>query len=116
MAVAQNNRFLLGAAIGTGMAAKAAERGGANFLLALSAGRFRSMGAPSAACMLALSDSNQMVMEFAASEILTRVSIPVFFGATTFGGGDPGPLLDAVQDAGFHGVTNFPTCIFLDGR
>src|SRR5260370_42531370 len=38
--------FLIGAAIGTGMIAKAAERGGADFLLALNAGRVRVMGAP----------------------------------------------------------------------
>src|SRR6266478_4529111 len=84
-ALLARGRFLLGAAIGTGMAAKAAERRGADFLLALNAGRFRSMGAPSAACMLALRDSNRMVMEFGQSEILMQTSLPVFFGATAIG-------------------------------
>ena len=84
-AAPQRGRFLLGAAVGTGMAVRAAERGGADFLLAANAGRFRSMGAPSVACMLALRDSNRMVLEFGASEILTQTSLPVFFGATTFG-------------------------------
>lgn len=98
------------------MAAKAAERGGADFLLALNAGRFRSMGAPSAVCQLALRDSNRMVMEFGRSEILTQTSLPVFFGATTFGVDDCSRLVDWIAEAGFHGVANFPSCVFLDGQ
>src|SRR6266850_3926852 len=108
--------FLLGAAIGTGMAAKAAEHGGADFLLALNAGRFRSMGTPSAACMLALRDSNRMVMDFGQSEILTQTSLPVFFGAAAFGTVDLTELVDQIANAGFHGVANFPSCVFLDGQ
>ena len=45
-------RFCVGAAIGTGMAAQSAMRGGADFLLALSAGRMRNIGEPSIAAML----------------------------------------------------------------
>jgi len=116
LATPRGGRFLLGAAIGTGMAAKAAERGGADFLLALNAGRFRSMGAPSAACMLALRDSNRMVMEFGQSEILTQTSLPVFFGATAIGVVDLAKFINQIADAGFHGVANFPSCIFLDGQ
>lgn len=112
----QRGRFLLAAAIGTGMAAKGAERGGADLLLALNAGRFRSMGAPSAACQLALRDSNRLVMEFARAEILTQTSLPVYFGATTFGVDDLPSLVDQIADAGFHGVANFPSCVFLDGQ
>jgi predicted TIM-barrel enzyme len=109
-------RFLLGAAIGTGLAAKAAERGGADFLLALSAGRFRSMGLPSVASLLALRDANRMVMEFGRSEILTQTSLPVFFGAAALATSDPHTLIDQIATAGFQGVTNFPSCIFLDGQ
>jgi predicted TIM-barrel enzyme/DNA-binding NtrC family response regulator len=109
--------FLLGAAIGTGMAARAASRGGADFLLALSAGRFRSMGVPSAACMLALRDSNEVVMEFGSSELLGCTALPVFFGATTLGSREAIPdLVGRIVAAGFHGIANFPTCIFLDGQ
>jgi len=115
-AVPSHRRFLLGAAIGTGMAAKAAEHGGADFLLALNAGRFRSMGAPSAACMLALRDCNRMVMEFGESEILTQTSLPVFFGATAIDVNDLPKLVDRIAEAGFHGVANFPSCVFLDGK
>lgn len=116
VAIPRRGRFLLAAAIGTGMAAKAAERGGADLLLALNAGRFRSMGAPSAACQLALRDSNRMVMEFGRSEILAQTALPVFFGATTFGVDDTSTLIDSITEAGFHGVANFPTCVFLDGQ
>lgn len=112
----KRGRFLLGAAIGTGMAARAAERGGADFLLALNAGRFRSMGTPSAACMLALRDPNRMVMDFGCSEILPCTSIPVFFGAGSFGTEDLPSLVDSIASAGFHGVVNFPSRLFLDGR
>ena len=98
------------------MAAKSAESGGADFLLALNAGRFRSMGAPSAACMLALRDSNRMVMEFGQSEILTQTSLPVFFGATAIGVTDVTRLVRQIVDAGFQGITNFPSCVFLDGQ
>ena len=111
-----HDRFLLGAAIGTGMAAKAAEHGGADFLLALNAGRFRSMGTPSAACMLALRDSNRMVMDFGQAEILTQTTLPVFFGASTFGAVDSEELIEQIVKAGFHGVANFPSCVFLDGQ
>jgi predicted TIM-barrel enzyme/DNA-binding NtrC family response regulator len=114
--LASGKRFLLGAAIGTGMAAKAAERGGADFLLALNAGRFRSMGMPSVACLLALRDANHLVMEFGRSEILTQTSLPVFFGAAAQGTDDVDALVEQIAEGGFHGVTNFPSCIFLDGR
>ncbi len=112
----KRGRFLLGAAIGTGMAARAAERGGADFLLALNAGRFRSMGTPSAACMLALRDANSMVMEFGSTEILPCTSVPVFFGVGSFGFEDVPALIDSIIAAGFHGVVNFPSRLFLDGR
>src|SRR5882724_2965139 len=115
-ALLARGHFLLGAAIGTGMAAKAAEHGGADFLLALNAGRFRSMGTPSAACMLALRDSNRMVMDFGRAEILTQTTLPVFFGATTFGAVNSTELIEQIVKAGFHGVANFPSCVFLDGR
>jgi len=109
--------FLPGAAIGTGMSAKAAARGGADFLLALSAGRFRSMGVPSAACMLALRDSNKLVMDFGSSEVLGSTALPIFFGATTLGCREPlEDLVARIAEAGFHGIANFPSCIFLDGQ
>lgn len=110
------NTTLVGAAIGTGMAAQAATRGGADLLLALNAGRIRSMGAPSILSLLALRESNRFVMDFARSEILPNTTAPVFFGASAF---DPRQRLDdlvqSIVSARFHGVVNFPTAVFLDG-
>ena len=114
---AARNQMLVGAAIGTGMTAQAAERGGADLLLALNAGRFRSMGVPSIASMLALRPCNDFVLDFARAEILPRVAIPVFFGASAF---DPAlditALVARIAAAGFPGVVNFPTAALVDGR
>ena len=71
-AQALSGTFLVAAAIGTGMAAQAAARGGADFLVALNAGQLRSMGEPSVASLLALRDTNRFVMEFAKAEIRPR--------------------------------------------
>ena len=108
--------LLIGAAVGAGMTAEAAERGGADFLIALSAGRLRVMGAPSIACLLPLSDSNALVTEVARREILPRAGVPVFFGASVL---DPaieiGQLVEWTAALGFAGVVNFPTAAHLDG-
>jgi len=109
-------RFVVGAAIGTGMAANFAIRGGADFLVALNAGRLRSMGEPSVASMLALNEANAFVMEFASREILPRSTVPVVFGACAF---DPrqdlGEIVEKVRAAGFDGITNFPTASLVGG-
>ncbi|MFM7343743.1 MAG: phosphoenolpyruvate hydrolase family protein, partial [Tagaea sp.] len=109
--------LLVGAAIGVGRAATAAERGGADFLLALNAGRLRVRGATSLAAMLPLGDANAETLAFARAEILGRVTIPVFFGACA---ADPALDADAfvreLAAEGFAGVANFPTVVHFDGR
>jgi predicted TIM-barrel enzyme/DNA-binding NtrC family response regulator len=112
----ERRRFCVGAAIGTGMAAQSAMRGGADFLLALSAGRVRNMGEPSIAAMLPLLETNALVMSFARQEILPRASVPVFFGAASFHPGlDLEALAAEIAEAGFCGIANFPTAILIDG-
>lgn len=110
--------LLVGAAIGTGMAARAAARGGADFLLALAAGRFRNMGTSSIATMLALKDANAFVADFAVAEIVAATGVPVFFGASAWGIAeeDLPAFMDRVRDWGFAGVVNFPTVAHVDGR
>ncbi|MGB9783568.1 MAG: phosphoenolpyruvate hydrolase family protein [Moorellaceae bacterium] len=108
---------IIGVAVGSGLAAKQAAEGGADFLLVLSAGRFRSAGVPSIACMLPFCNSNQLVMDFGTREILPRVTDkPVIFG---FCATDPtihqDILLDSIISRGFHGVNNFPTVGLIDG-
>ncbi|MDP4026458.1 phosphoenolpyruvate hydrolase family protein [Methylobacterium sp. NEAU 140] len=109
--------LLVGAAIGLGMTARAAAQGGADFLLALNAGRLRVMGAPSVAALFPIREANGFTDAFARSEILDRVSVPVFFGAAAF---DPRLDVEALAArlarAGYAGVANFPTAIHFEGR
>lgn len=112
----RNSRsFVLGAGIGSGMAARAAERAGADFVLALNAGRFRAMGGSSPASILPIRNTNDFVAGFGRTEILPSTKLPVFFGACTF---DPqldiDRWLDRIGRWGFAGVTNFPSVIHLD--
>lgn len=96
------------------MAANFAMRGGADFLLALNAGRLRSMGEPSIASILALNEANSFTLEFAAREIIPRANVPVIFGACVF---DPRQsvqdLVRTAKMAGFSGIANFPTATLL---
>ncbi|MGL3104229.1 phosphoenolpyruvate hydrolase family protein [Bradyrhizobium sp. BR 1432] len=113
----RNSRsFVLGAAIGSGMTARAAERAGADFVLALNAGRFRAMGGSSPASILPIRSCNEFVAAFGRTEILPSTKLPVFFGACTF---DPqldiDHWLDRIIRWGFSGVTNFPSVIHIDG-
>lgn len=75
------NKHIIGVAAGSGLTAKYAEQGGADFILTLSSGRFRQMGVSSLAGFTACTNSNQMVMEFAFKEVLpTLKKIPTIFG------------------------------------
>ncbi|WP_275199178.1 phosphoenolpyruvate hydrolase family protein [Bradyrhizobium sp. CSA207] len=112
----RNSRsFVLGAGIGSGMTARAAERAGADFVLALNAGRFRAMGGSSPASILPIRNSNEFVAGFGRTEILPSTKLPVFFGACTF---DPqldiDRFLDHIIRWGFSGATNFPSVIHID--
>ena len=109
-AVRGRGEFLVGAAVGTGLFAQAAERGGADFVLALTAGRLRVMGTASLACMLPVCDSNAVVRSFGTKEFLGRLTIPVFYGASAM---DPDrsavEIAECIAADGFAGVMNFPT-------
>ncbi|WP_162305937.1 phosphoenolpyruvate hydrolase family protein [Oleisolibacter albus] len=110
-----DGRFGIGAAIGAGLVARSAVRGGADFILALSAGRVRVMGAPSAVSMLPIHDSNAFVADFARSELLGRVDVPVLFGASALDPRTDIPaLVRRIRGWGFDGVVNFPSSILLD--
>ena len=111
------DRFLFGAVVGSGMTAQVANRAGAEYFLALNAGRFRVQGASSLACFLPVRNTNEWVFEFAEREILGRVSAPVFAGLSV---ADPHVDLDRlvkqVQDLGFDGICNFPSNALVSGR
>ncbi|MCF3934865.1 phosphoenolpyruvate hydrolase family protein [Acuticoccus sp. M5D2P5] len=99
------------------MAANFAIRGGADLLIAINAGRLRSMGEPSLTAMLPFGESNAFVRDFAVREILPRAIVPVVFGACVF---DPRQSIEAIvaraKADGFAGLTNFPTATMVTGR
>jgi len=110
--VPTQDNFLIGAAVGSGLAASAAERGGADFLLAINAGRMRNMGSPSAAGILPIADATQSTMSFSKDEVLSRSFIPVLVGVNVMGySNDPVQIIDDVVQQGFDGVVNFPSAI-----
>ena len=105
-------KFLIGAAIGSGSTGLAAERGGADFLLAINAGRLRSMGAPSIACMLPIFDARSLTDGFARTELLTQCRIPVLIGLNVWERDlDFAASAAAIKEQGFAGAVNFPSCM-----
>jgi predicted TIM-barrel enzyme len=102
--------FLIGAAIGSGSNAIAAEQGGADFLLAINAGRFRNMGVPSIASMLPVLDADTLTQGFAREELLPLCKIPVLLGVNVWGREfDPVKLAVEISRSGFAGAVNFPS-------
>lgn len=108
---------IIGVATGSGMTAKYAKQGGADFLLMLNSGKFRQMGRSSLAGFLPFYNSNDMVMDFSSREILPLVKdIPIIFGINAT---DPtknmGSYIDEIKDMGFSGINNYPTVGLIDG-
>lgn len=111
------HRHLIGVAAGSGMTAKYAEQGGADFILALNSGRFRQMGVSSLAGFLSYENSNKLVMDFAAKELVPIIKkIPIFFGICAT---DPtiqlDRYIDLIKEKGFAGVNNYPSVGLIDG-
>ena len=103
--------FIVGAAIGSGAIAMAAVEGGVDFILALNAGRFRIMGAASPLSMLPVGESNSFSLSFAVDELLNRCPVLVYFGASVMTPSWPiDRILDTIEEYGFPGIVNFPTC------
>ncbi|WP_033828052.1 phosphoenolpyruvate hydrolase family protein [Bacillus andreraoultii] len=110
------NRHIIGVAAGSGLTAKYAEEGGADFILALSSGIFRQKGLSSLAAYLPFLNSNDTVMEFGLKELLPRIKIPVIFG---FMATDPTKnsetYIRQIKERGFAGINNYPTIGLVDG-
>jgi predicted TIM-barrel enzyme len=111
-------RPILGAGAGTGISAKFAEEGGADFIIIYNSGRFRMAGHGSLAGLLAFGDANAIVKEMGEREILPIVrDVPVIAGVM---GTDPlrrmEHLLGELDALGFSGINNFPTVGLIDGR
>lgn len=112
------NGHAVGAVVGSGMAAKFVAMAGIDFLVALSAGRFRIAGRGSYASYFCYANSNEMVMNYGRAEILPIIrDVPVLFGLFA---NDPtierDSYLDAIHASGFSGVVNYPTVSLIDGQ
>jgi len=112
------NGHIIGAVAGSGMTAKYASMGGADFLLALSAGKYRVMGRSSFSSYFCYENNNESVMNFGTKELLPLIpNIPVLFGLAA---GDPFihiyDYLKDIKAVGFSGVVNFPTVALIDGQ
>jgi predicted TIM-barrel enzyme/AraC-like DNA-binding protein len=112
------NGHIIGVASGSGLPAKYAAMGGADFILALSAGKFRQMGRSSLASFLCYANSNQMVLEFACKEMLPQLkTTPILFGINA---NDPTihlyEYIKNVKSLGFSGLNNFPSVGLFDGQ
>lgn len=109
---------IIGVAVGAGITAKYALKGGADLLLALNSGRFRQMGQSSLAGWLPFANGNELVMEFGAREIIPVArQVPVVFGLNAT---DPtidlSQYIDLISKQGFAGINNFPTIGMIDGQ
>ncbi|WAA13374.1 phosphoenolpyruvate hydrolase family protein [Fervidibacillus halotolerans] len=114
----KEGKHLIGVAAGSGLTGKYAQKGGADFLLALTSGRFRQMGVSSSAGYLPIANSNENVMNFAVKELLPLSNqIPVIFGLMA---NDPTihlrNYISTIQKKGFSGINNFPTVGLIDGK
>lgn len=114
----RSGQHLLGVATGSGMMASQASRGGADFIMALNSGRFRTMGRSSLAGFLPFENSNQEVFRFASKELLPLLpNLPIIFGLNA-----TDPLIElsdtvaAIRKGGFSGVNNYPTVGLIDGQ
>lgn len=111
-------QHIIGVAAGSGISAKYSVLGGADFILALSAGKFRQMGRSSLASYLCYSNSNEVVMEYATKELLPLIKdTPIIFGINA---NDPTvhlyDYLEQIKRNGFVGINNFPSVGMIDGK
>lgn len=102
----KKGNHIIGVATGTGMTAKCAEKGEADFILALNSGRFRQMGRSSLGGFLPFCNSNDMVMDFASKEIIPLIkNMPIIFGLNAT---DPTKnmesYIDKIKNMGFSGI------------
>jgi two-component system response regulator HydG len=113
----EERKPLVGAAVGSGISAAAAEEGGADLLMVLSVGHFRLHGTSSAAAFMPYANANALTWEIATRHVLPRIErTPVFLGVFAQDPSlDAEEYLRAIRRYGLAGVTNFPSVGFYDG-
>jgi DNA-binding NtrC family response regulator/predicted TIM-barrel enzyme len=109
---------VVGVVTGSGQVAQSAVEAGADFLLVLNSGLYRSQGAGSLASFLPYGNANRQTLELLTTHVLPRAhDVPVVAGVLA---SDPeidlGEHLATLKGLGVAGVTNWPAVDFVDGR
>lgn len=112
------NGHILGVAVGSGMSANCVIEGGADMLLALSAGKYRQFGQSAFSGFLGYDNSNELVYNYAKRELFPMIDkFPIIFGLFMQ---DPCiylyEYLQKIQRDGFSGVINYPSVGFFGGK
>lgn len=109
---------IIGVAAGTGLTAKNAILGGADFILVLNSGILRQMGIGSYGGYLAFANANDMVAQCGLREFIPKFEdFPLFFGLhATDPTRDMKTYLKKIQDWGFTGINNYPSIGLFDGQ
>jgi two-component system response regulator HydG len=111
------SKLLIAVAAGSGQVARVAIDAGADLLLVLNAGRYRSLGTGSLASFLPYGNANHQTLELLRDILPAARTVPVVAGVL---GTDPEIVLDEhldrLCDLGVAGVTNWPSLGFIDGR
>jgi two-component system, NtrC family, response regulator AtoC len=114
----RNKNPMVGAAIGSGLSAKSAMNGNADFLMVLSAGHFRMQGCSSVAALMPYGNANEITWHVTLVNVMPNVqNLPVFVGTCAQ---DPNlhhqELFERVKSQNVCGITNFPSVGFIDGN
>lgn len=108
-------RPLLAAGVGSGLAAQAAEAGGADLVVVYNSGRFRSAGHGSLAGLMPYGNANDIVVGLVREVLAAVKAVPVVAGVCAT---DPFVDLDLfvreLRRLGVAGVQNFPTIGLFD--
>lgn len=116
--VIQVNGHILAVATGNGMSTQFVIEGGADMIIAISAGRFRQMGQNAFSAFFSCTDTNRLVLDFCSKEILPVADgFPVIAGVFMQ---DPCislyEFLQNIQHYGFTGVINYPSIGLFNGH
>lgn len=105
----EKHDFIVGVGVGCGLTARAAVRGGADFLAVYHTAIYRILGLPTMLSLLPYDDCNRMAMECLPQVLANAAGRPVFVG---LGAHDPRRDLERMTaqaaEAGAAGVVNEP--------
>jgi len=109
---------LIGVVAGSGLMIRSAVNAGADLIIALNAGLYRSMGYGSLAAFMPYGNANRQMEDLLRQHILPhRGNTPVVAGVFA---SDPvleiQQVLEKLKEMGVEGITNWPAIGFIDGE